>query len=94
MLPITRNSLHVPHGLAILAAAVGLVASLAWPPSEQAPQNADQGRISGVHETMVQAPESPDAKHSEARDCRNSNCRGQSVPDSTLLPLLPGLRFF
>ncbi|MFU8878090.1 MAG: hypothetical protein ACNA7E_08100, partial [Wenzhouxiangellaceae bacterium] len=65
-----------------------------WPTPDQASLNADQGRMSSVHEAVVQAPEAPDAKPSEARDCRNSNCRGQSVPDSSLLPLLPGLRFF
>lgn len=97
MLPITRKSLRIPHGLAMLAAAIGLAASLAWPTVEETrpvEQNADSGQNISAHDGMAEANEVGESRNPEPRDCRRAGCRGQSRPIFILPPLLPDLRFF
>lgn len=97
MLPITRKSLRIPHGLAMLAAAIGLAASLAWPTAEETRQarlNADSSQNVVLNDGITEARDTAETRNPEPRDCRRAGCRGQSGLISSLPPLLPDLRFF
>ncbi len=97
MLPITRKSLHVPHGLAMLAAAFGLVASLTWSAPEDAERQLAHSEVREVDIDSVSSTEAAtpaESARAEAEDCRQRRKCGRSATGSLLPALLPDPRFF
>ncbi|MGB0513600.1 MAG: hypothetical protein ACPGJE_02025 [Wenzhouxiangellaceae bacterium] len=91
MLPITTHhrGFHIPHTLALAAAAVALVAALGW--NASTPEPVDEPWTGGVRTTL--SHESPEAEPEPAETAREShgNCSGRSCltePISGLLPLV------
>lgn len=92
MLPITTHhrGFHIPHTLALAAAAVALVAALGW--NAKAPESMEEPWAGGVETALTR--EAPEADPEPTETARESGgaCNGGrsclSEPISGLLPLV------
>lgn len=92
MLPITTHhrGFHIPHTLALAAAAVALVAALGW--NVSAPEPVEETWAGGVEASLTREAQEADPEPTEAARESGGACTGGrsclSEPISGLLPLV------